>query len=403
MDFRASDKVTKLTTQVREFMRYEVLPNEALYRQQIVDSGDPYSQPAVMEELKAKARAAGLWNLFLPQPEWGGSGLSNCEFAPLFEEMGRSLIGPEVFNCHPPESGNMGLLADWGSPQQQQQWLVPLLEATIGSCFAMTEPDVASSDATNIRASVARDGDEYVINGRKAPCTGAAKQRCTLAIVVGVTNPDAHPFERQSLILVPLDAPGVEIVRTWTIFGYEQPVSQAEILFTDVRVPVSALIQNEGDGFRVSQARLGPGRIHHCMRVIGMAERALELMCQRVASREAFGTRLSDQGVIQDWIARSRVEIDQARLLTLSTAWMMDEVGNQAARRQIAAIKIVAPTVALNVIDRAIQAHGAGGISQDTPLAEFWAWARTLRILDGPDEVHIRSLARWELKLQLGS
>jgi acyl-CoA dehydrogenase len=267
----------------------------------------------------------------------------------------------------------------------------------------MTEPDVASSDATNITARILRDGDDYVLNGRKAPSTGAAKENCKLAIVVGVTDPAADVFRQQSLLLVPLDTPGVNVVRTWKVFGYDQQVSQAEIIFTDVRVPVTNLIQGEGDGFRVSQARLGPGRIHHCIRVLGMAERALELMCHRVASRETFGTRLADQGVIQDWIARSRVEIEQARLLTLKTAWLMDEMGNKAARQQIAAIKLVAPTVALNVIDRAIQAHGAAGVSQHTPLAEFWSWARTLRILDGPDEVHVRSLARWELTEQLSS
>jgi acyl-CoA dehydrogenase len=403
MEFSTSEKVMELTKEVREFMQTQVLPNEERYYREIAESGNPHHQPQVMEELKAKTRAAGLWNLFLPQVEWGGSGLSNQEFAPLFEEMGRSLIGPEAFNCHPPESGNMGLLADWGSPEQQQQWLVPLLNATMSSCFSMTEPDVASSDATNITARIVRDGDDYVLNGRKAPSTGAAKENCKLAIVVGVTDPAADVFRQQSLLLVPLDTPGVNVVRTWKVFGYDQQVSQAEIIFTDVRVPVTNLIQGEGDGFRVSQARLGPGRIHHCIRVLGMAERALELMCHRVASRETFGTRLADQGVIQDWIARSRVEIEQARLLTLKTAWLMDEMGNKAARQQIAAIKLVAPTVALNVIDRAIQAHGAAGVSQHTPLAEFWSWARTLRILDGPDEVHVRSLARWELTEQLSS
>jgi len=401
VEFTTSEKAAQLVKSVREFMQEEVLPREAIYARQIEDSGDPHHQPAVMEELKAKARDAGLWNLFLPQAEWGGSGLSNFEFAPVFEEMGHSLIGPEVFNCHPPESGNMGLLADFGTPEQQQRWLVPLLAGEIGSCFAMTEPDVASSDATNITTRIERDGDEYVINGRKAPSSGAARDQCAVAILAGVTDPDAHPFERQSLILVPLDSPGVRIVDTWRVFGFQQPVSQAEIVLTDVRVPATALIGGPGDGFRISQARLGPGRIHHCMRVLGMAERALQLMCRRVASRETFGTRLADHGLVQEWIARSRVEIEQARLLTLKTAWMMDEVGNREARRHIAAIKIVAPTAALAVIDRAVQAHGALGVSQHTPLAEFWAWARTLRILDGPDEVHLRSLARWELAAQL--
>ncbi|MGH8910741.1 MAG: acyl-CoA dehydrogenase family protein [Egibacteraceae bacterium] len=401
MDFAAGGRVRELQGRVREFMEREVLPNEGRYHEQVAAAGDPHHQPAAMEELKAKARAGGLWNLFLPDPRWG-VGLSTLEYAPLAEEMGRSLIGPEVFNCSPPDTGNMEVLAQYGTPAQQERWLVPLLNAEIRSCFSMTEPDVASSDARNIRARIERDGDEYVINGRKWWTTGAARERCRLSIFMGVTDPDADPYRRQSMILVPLETPGVQIVRSLNVFGYQPPESHCEMLFCDVRVPVGNLLQREGDGFRIAQGRLGPGRIHHCMRLIGMAERALELMCGRVSQRQAFGRPLSEQGVIQDWIARSRLEIEQARLLTLKAAWMMDEVGAKAARVEIAAIKIVAPTVALNVVDRAIQAFGGAGVCQDTPLAEFWAHARTLRLADGPDEVHVASLARRELRRQLG-
>lgn len=400
MDFNMSRKAASLMREVREFMDQEVLPNEARARQEILESGDPHQRPPVMDDLRAKARAAGLWNLFLRQPEWGGPGLSNVEFAPLCEQMGRSLLGPEVFNCHPPEAGNIAVLAEFGTAEQQERWLVPLLAGTISSCFSMTEPHVASSDANNISARIERDGDEYVLNGRKWFSTGAARETCKLCIFVGVSDPDARPFPRQSLVLVPLDTPGVEVVRTLSIFGYQQPISHGELCFTDVRVPVGNLLQQK-DGFGMGQARLGPGRIHHAMRAVGMAERALTLLCGRVAQRETFGTSLADQGVIRDWIARSRIEIEQARLLTLKAAWVMDESGGHAARQEIAAIKIVAPAVALAVIDRAIQAHGAAGVSQDTALAELWAQARTLRILDGPDEVHIRSLGRWELRAQL--
>ena len=403
MDLGMSKRAAELTSTVREFMDHEVEPNEERYRQEIEDSGTPYCKPPIMYELQEKARAADLWNLFLPQTEWGGAGLSNLEFMPICEQMGRSLIGPEVMNCHPPESGNIGLLADYGTPEQQEQWLTPLLEATIGSCFAMTEPDVASSDANTISARIEREGDHYRINAHKAPSTGGARDICKLAILMGVTDPTADPFTRQSMILVPLDSPGVSVVRTLTIFGDHWPISQAELLFEDVLVPATNLISTEGSAFSVSQARLGPGRLHHCMRLMGYAERALELLCTRVTQRETFGRRLSEQGVIQEWIGRSRIEIEQARLLTLKTAWMMDELGADAARQEIAAIKVVAPAVPLAVVDRAIQAHGAAGFMQDTPLAGFWASARTLRIADGPDEVHLRSLARWELKRQLGA
>jgi acyl-CoA dehydrogenase len=401
MDFSVGQKAAELTDEVRRFMDCEVLPSEARYRQQIADSGDPYIRPPAMEELRTKARAAGLWNLFLREIEWGGLGLSNVEFAPLCEQMGRSLIGPEAFNCQPPDVGNMEMLAQYGTPEQQERWLVPMLEGEMSSCFSMTEPHVASSDAHNISARVERDGEEYVINARKWFSTGSAREVCKLCVFVGVTDPDARPFPQQSLILVPLDTPGLEVVRTMSVFGYQQSISHGEIHFTDVRVPVSSLLQQEGNGFGMGQARLGPGRIHHSMRAIGLAERALELMCHRVSSREAFGMRLADQGVIREWIARSRIEIEQARLLTLKAAWTMDEAGGQAARQEIAAIKVVAPAVALTVIDRAIQAHGAAGVSQDTILAELWAQARTLRIVDGPDEVHIRSLGRWELNGQM--
>jgi acyl-CoA dehydrogenase len=399
MDFASSEKVRKLQRRVREFMDCEVLPNERRYHEQIAASGNPHHQPAVMEELKAKARSAGLWNLFLPDPQWG-AGLSTLEYAPLAEQMGRSLIGPEAFNCSPPDTGNMEVLAWYGTPAQQEQWLIPLLNAEIRSCFSMTEPDVASSDARNIRARIERDGDEYVLNGRKWWTTGAARERCKLSVFMGVTNPHAEPYRRQSMILVPLDTPGVQLVRPLAVFGYAPQESHCEMVFCDVRVPTSNLLQQEGDGFRIAQGRLGPGRIHHCMRLIGMAERALALLCRRVQQRQAFGARLSEQGVIQDWIARSRLEIEQARLLILKAAWMMDESGAKAARTEIAAIKIATPTVALNVIDRAIQAFGGAGVCQDTPLAEFWAHARTLRIADGPDEVHVASLAKQELRRQ---
>jgi acyl-CoA dehydrogenase len=402
MDFRNSDRSAEVTRQVREFMNEEVIPSEGLYREQIAESGEPYRRPPIMAELRSKARSAGLWNLFLQSTEWGGSGLSNVEFAPICEEMSRSgLLGLEVFNCQPPETGNISTLVACGTPEQQQRWLVPLLEGEITSCFSMTEPDVASSDARNIRARMERDGNEFVINGHKWFSTGAARDTCKLCLFVGVTNPDADRPEH-AMVLIPLDTPGVEIVRTMTVFGYEQPISQGEIHFTDARVPVENLIRFEGeDGFALAQKRLGTGRVHHSMRAIGAAERAFEVMCQRVASREAFGMRIADHGVIRDWIARSRIELEQARLLTLKAAWMLDEVGGFEARREIAAIKVAAPQVAVNVLDRAIQAHGAAGVSQDTILAELWAQVRTIRIADGPDEVHIRSLGRWELKSQL--
>lgn len=401
MDFKLTDRSAKVTGEVREFMNAEVIPSEDRYRREIADSGNPFCRPPVMDELRSNARRAWLWNLFLQHTEWGGFGLSNAEFAPVCEEMGRSMLGPEVFNCHPPDAGNMSVLADCGTQEQQERWLIPLIEGEICSCFAMTEPGVASSDAHNIGARIERDGDEYVINARKWFSTGAARETCKLCIFVGVTDPDAKPFPEQSMILIPLDTPGVEVVRAMSVLGYQQPISHGEIHFDNVRVPVGNLLQYEGDGFGLGQSRLGPGRIHHSMRAIGLAERALETMCERVAERETFGQRLADQGVIREWIARSRIEIEQARLLGLKAAWSLDQGGGLAARRDIAAIKVAAPKVALDVVDRAIQAHGAAGLSQDTALAELYAQARTLRFVDGPDEVHIRSLGRWELRSQL--
>jgi acyl-CoA dehydrogenase len=400
MDFGFTDRMTTLRDQVRDFMRDEVMPAEPAYERQVAESGDRYHHPQVMEELKAKARAAGLWNLFLPDPDWG-AGLSNLEYAPLAEEMGRSLIGPEVFNCSAPDTGNMEVLAQYGTREQQEQWLVPLLAGEIRSCFSMTEPDVASSDATNIRARIERDGDDYVINGRKWWSSGAARERCKVSIFMGKTDPDGPPHRQQSMILVPLDTPGVRHVRNLSVFGYDGGEGHAEMVFEDVRVPASNLLQNEGDGFAIAQGRLGPGRIHHCMRLIGQAERALELMCARAGERETFGKQLARQGVVQNWIAESRCEIDQARLLVLKAAWLMDTVGNKAARHEIGMIKIVAPRMAQAVIDRAIQLFGGAGVSQDTPLAHFFAHARTLRLADGPDEVHLMSVARRELKRQL--
>jgi acyl-CoA dehydrogenase len=399
--FAHSDRTQQLIAQVREFMESEVHPAEETYARQVAESGDPFFHPPVMEELKAKARSAGLWNLFLPDERWG-AGLTNLEYAPLAELMGRSLIGPEVFNCNAPDTGNMEVLAKYGTEAQQQRWLVPLLEGEIRSCFSMTEPDVASSDATNIRSSIVRDGDEYVINGRKWWTSGAGRERCRVSIFMGKTDPDAAPHRQQSMIIVPLDTPGIETVRSLSVFGYDGGEGHMEMRFTDVRVPAENLLVGEGEGFAIAQGRLGPGRIHHCMRLIGMAERAVELMVRRVSERETFGKPISEHQMVREWIARSRLEIEQARLLTLKATWMMDEVGNKAAKAEIAMIKIVAPQMACRVIDRAIQAFGGAGVSQDTPLAHFYAHARTLRLADGPDEVHLMSLAKGELRAAQG-
>ena len=400
VEFAFTDKMKDLQGQVGEFMRTEVLPAEPVYREQVRASGDPFHHPQIMEDLKARARDAGLWNLFLPDSEWG-AGLTNLEYAPLAELMGHSVIGSEVFNCNAPDTGNMEVLAQYGTREQQEQWLVPLLAGEIRSCFSMTEPEVASSDARNIQSRIDRDGDEYVINGRKWWTSGAARERCKVSIFMGKTDPDAPPYQQQSMILVPLETPGVETLRTLSVFGYDEGEGHTEMTFTDVRVPAANLLQSEGDGFRIAQGRLGPGRIHHCMRLIGMAENAVDLMARRVIEREAFGKRLAQQGVIQNWIAESRCEIEQARLLVLKAAWMMDTVGNKAAKAEIAMIKIVAPRMAQRVIDRAMQAFGGAGVSQDTPLAQHFAHARTLRLADGPDEVHLMSLAKRELATYL--
>ncbi len=399
MDFEPSDKVKRLSAQVQEFVAREVYPAEAVFERQLAEAPSRWQIPPVMEELKRKARAAGLWNLFLPESELGG-GLSNLEYAPLCEIMGRSPIAPEAFNCSAPDTGNMETLVRYATPAQQERWLKPLLAGEIRSSFAMTEPAVASSDATNIEARIEREGNStYLINARKWWTSGAMDPRCKIFILMGKTDPDAPRHQQQSMILVPRDTPGVTVVRPLTVFGYDDaPHGHAEVEFKDVRVPVENILLGEGRGFEIAQGRLGPGRIHHCMRMIGLAERSLEAMCARVKSRVAFGRPLADQGVIREWIAESRMEIEQSRLLTLKAAHMMDTVGNKAAQAEIAMIKVVAPRMVLNVIDRAIQAHGGGGVSQDFGLAYAWARARVMRIVDGPDEVHKRAVARVELR-----
>lgn len=398
MNFNHSEKVMEYQTKLTNFMEEYVYPNEKLYQKQL-EQHDRFSKvPPIMEELKKKAKAHGLWNLFLPD-SIHGAGLSNLEYAPLCEIMGRSSIGPEVFNCAAPDTGNMEVLVRYGTEAQKKKWLIPLLSGEIRSCFSMTEPEVASSDATNIQASIVRDGNEYVINGTKWWSSGAGDPRCKIAIFMGKSDPAAPKYEQQSMILVPLDTAGVTIKRILPVFGYDHaPHGHAEIEFKDVRVPAANILLGEGKGFAIAQGRLGPGRIHHCMRTIGAAERALEELCKRVQNRTAFGKKLSEQGVIQEWIAESRLDIEQSRLLTLKAAFMMDTVGNKAAQEEIAMIKVVAPNIALKVIDRAIQAFGAAGVSDDFTLAADWANIRTLRLADGPDEVHKRAIARMELK-----
>ncbi|GAC1303518.1 MAG: acyl-CoA dehydrogenase [Vulcanimicrobiaceae bacterium] len=387
-----------LTDRLRAFVAEVVEPGERRYYEEHARFTDRWTIPPVMEEMKARARDAGLWNLFLPESEYG-AGLSNREYAPLCEIMGRSLIAPEIFNCNAPDTGNMEVLVRYGTPEQKRRWLEPLLRGEIRSAFAMTEPGVASSDATNVSASIARDGDEYVIDGRKWWTTGAPDPRCEILIVMGKTDPSAPKHLAQSMVLVPMATPGVSMVRTLTVFGYDDaPHGHAELRFDGVRVPAENVLLGEGRGFEIAQGRLGPGRIHHCMRLIGVAERALELMCARVRERVAFGKPLAEQGVIGEWIADSRIEIDQARLLTYHAAEKMDRFGNKAARAEIAMIKVVAPAMAQRVIDRAIQAFGAAGVSEDPDLARHWANARTLRLADGPDEVHRASLAKLELR-----
>ena len=396
MNFEFSDKVKNLQRRLQAFLDEHIYPNEQRFHDQIEQNR--WSPARIVEELKLKARAAGLWNLFLPDSDQG-AGLTNLEYAPLCEMMGRSVIAPEVFNCSAPDTGNMELLARYGTSEQKERWLKPLLAGEIRSCFAMTEPAVASSDATNIEASIVRDGSHYIINGRKWWTSGAGDPRCKIAIFMGKTDPSAPPHKQQSMILVPMDARGVKVERLLTVFGYDHaPHGHGEVTFENVRVPASNILLGEGRGFEIAQGRLGPGRIHHCMRCIGVAERALDTMCKRVQSRVAFGKPLAEQGTIRADVAISRMEIEQARLLTLKAAYMMDTAGNKAARAEIAMTKVVAPNVALRVLDRAIQAHGGAGVAQDTFLAAAWAGVRTLRIADGPDEVHTEAIARQELR-----
>ena len=401
MNFEFPDKVKSLQKKLEAFMDEHIYPNEQRYHDEI-ENGGRWQPSRVIEELKPKARAAGLWNLFLPESE-DGAGLTNLEYAPLCEIMGRVHMAPEVFNCSAPDTGNMEVLARYGTPEQKERWFKPLLNGEIRSCFSMTEPAVASSDATNIESSISRAGDHYVINGRKWWSSGAGDPRCKISIFMGKTDPAAPRHKQQSMILVPMDTPGVKIERLLTVFGYDHaPHGHGDVTFNNVRVPVSNILLGEGRGFEIAQGRLGPGRIHHCMRCIGVAERALELMCKRVGCRVAFGKKLAEQGTIRADIAESRMEIEQARLLVLKAAHMMDTVGNKAARGEIAMIKVIAPNVTLRVLDRAIQAHGAAGVCQDTFLAAAWSSVRTLRLADGPDEVHREALAKQELERVLG-
>ncbi len=396
MDFEPSQRCSEFKERLEAFMDEHIYPAEEVYERQLRESGDPHHQPAIMEELKTRAREAGLWNMFLPDAEHG-AGLTNSDYAPLAEVLGRSHIASEACNCSAPDTGNMEVLHQFGTDEQKDRWLLPLLDGEIRSAFAMTEPDVASSDATNVALSIERDGDDYVLNGRKWWITNVYHPHCRILIVMGKTQPDAPTYTQQSQILVPLDTPGVTVVRNLPVFGYTDQDGHGELLFEDVRVPASNMISKEGDGFMIAQARLGPGRIHHCMRAIGAAERALEQMCKRAVSRVTFGKPLATRGNILDWIAESRIEIEMARLLTLKAAWMMDTVGNRHARIEISAIKVAAPNVALKVLDRAIQVHGGGGVSDDFGLARAYAHLRTLRLADGPDEVHKLSIARREL------
>jgi acyl-CoA dehydrogenase len=397
MEFSTSKRSLELQERLRAFIDEKVEPAGPVYQEQVAASGDSHFHPPVMEELKAEARRRDLWNLFLPNEKWG-AGLSNLDYAPLCEMMGRSLLTAEATNCAAPDTGNMEILAEFGTPEQQDEWLVPLLNGEIRSCFAMTEPWVASSDATNIQSRIERDGDHYIVNAHKWWTSGAASDRCKVAVLLGVSNPDADPYHRHSMILVPFDASGVKVVRTLPVFGHDAGGGHCETLYEDVRVPASNILGEEGGGFAIAQARLGPGRIHHCMRAIGLAERALELMCMRAQVRAPFGKPLAEQGVVQDRVAESRIEIEQARLLTLKAAWLMDTVGNKGARFEVAAIKVVAARVATNVIDRAIQLFGGAGVSDDWPLAAMYTHARTLHLVDGPDEVHKQQIARRELR-----
>ena len=397
MDFNFSKESLELQDKLKTFFVDHIYPNEELYEKAIIDSGDPLHIPEILNELKSKAKSENLWNLFLPDKEYG-YGLSNVDYAPLAEITGHNWWAPEVFNCSAPDTGNMEILAEFGTAEQKKQWLEPLLEGEIRSCFAMTEPNVASSDATNIGSSIVSDGDNYVINGRKWWTSNAINPNAKICIFMGVTNPDSPPYQRQSQVLVPMDSEGLSIIRPMQVFGYDDGYTgHPELLFENVVVPKSNIIGGEGMGFKIAQARLGPGRIHHCMRAIGMAERALSLMIDRSLERETFGQKLAEQGVIQDWIARSRIKIEEARLLTLKTAWLIDTVGKEEAKIEISSIKVSVVEAASYVIDKAIQTFGAMGLSQDTPLARMSAGARVLRIADGPDEVHLRSIARREI------
>lgn len=394
MNFEPTERTKEVLARLRVFMDENIYPNEQAYLDEI-NTADRWQTLELIERLKEKARSAGLWNLFLPEI----SGLSNSAYAFLAEEMGRVPWASEVFNCSAPDTGNMEVLWKYGTEEQKERWLKPLLDGEIRSCFAMTEPDVASSDATNIRASIIRDGDSYILNGSKWWSTGAGDKRCKFAVFMGKTDENAPRHLQQSMILVPMDAEGVNVERMLNVFGYDDaPTGHAEITFTNVRVPTENLLLGEGRGFEIAQGRLGPGRVHHCMRLIGIAERSLELMCERAKARTAFGKSIAEQGVVREWVADARLAIDQARLLVLKTAWMMDTAGNKAARKEIAMIKAVVPIMAQKIIDRAIQVHGGAGVSQDFPLAQFWIYARTLRLADGPDEVHLESIAKMELQ-----
>ncbi len=397
MDFAYSPRVVELREQLWDFMNMRVFPAEERYWAEFSAETIPHHIPPIMEDLKREARTRGLWNLFLPGERFG-AGLTNLEYAPLAEITGHSLIAPEAINCSAPDTGNMEVLALFGTAEQQEQWLKPLLAGEIRSCVAMTEPDVASSDPTNISTRIEEDGDSYIITGRKWWTSGAAHPLARVALLMGLSDPDADPHRRHSFVLVPMDAPGVTIVRQLKVFGYDDPGAHCEVTYEEVRVPAGQLIGERGSAFAIAQARLGPGRIHHCMRVIGTAERALALMCERARTRIAFGKQLAEQGVVQQAIARSRVELEQVRLLCHKAAWLMDTEGTKGARTEIAAIKVAAPQVACDIVDRAIQVHGGAGMSNDLPLARMYAWTRALRILDGPDEVHLQSIARHELR-----
>ncbi|MCZ4519859.1 acyl-CoA dehydrogenase family protein [Rhodococcus ruber] len=398
--FETSERAKKYESDLLEFMDSHVYPAEAVYEQQMLDSGDPHFQPPIIEDLKKEARSRGLWNLFHPHPEWG-PGLTNLEYAPLAEIMGRSLLAPEACNCNAPDTGNMEVFTLFGTDEHKEKYLTPLLDGKIRSAFAMTEPDVASSDATNIAMKMDRDGDDFILNGRKWWTSNAMHKNCKVLIVMGKTDPEAATHRQQSMLVVPIDAPGVTVLRNLPVFGYIDREGHAEVLFEDVRVPAKDVLKGPGEGFAISQARLGPGRIHHAMRTIGVAERALELLCRRAVSRVTFGKPVAMRSNIQDWIAEARIEIEKTRLLTFKAAYLMDTVGNKEARTEIAAIKVAAPEMALKIIDRAIQVHGGGGVSNDFPLAMMYAHIRTLRLADGPDEVHKMSIAKMELKKYL--